>query len=129
MNTVMLSVRLFQIVIANKCYECLTVSLEGGEGWRGWGGGRVGGTSGRGLGLPAPGDSHCFSGGSLGLACAGWGCLARQFCSPSEDRFKPRNVSAGSGPASELKIEKLTNILSLSLSLWSGPVLETLFWK
>ena len=33
---------------------------------------------------------------------------------PSEHRFKPRNVSA---QASELKVEKLPNNLSLSLSL------------
>ena len=50
-GVVMLSVRLFQIVIANKCYECLTVSGEEGgriggrEVERGWG--RVGGSSGR----------------------------------------------------------------------------------
>ena len=107
MNTVMLSVRLFQIVIANKCYECLTVRWEGMQGMKGREGVGKGRREGELVGVLAPGDSHCFSGGSLGLACAGWGCLALQFCSPSEDRFKPRNVSAGSGPASELKIEKL----------------------
>ena len=61
MNKLKLSVRLFQIVIANKCYECLTVSGEKGrEGgwWRGWG--RVGGSSGRADSTWR--DSDCFSG-------------------------------------------------------------------
>ena len=42
MNKLKLSVRLFQIVIANKCYECLTVSGEEGgrEGVEGVGKGR-----------------------------------------------------------------------------------------
>ena len=71
MNKLKLSVRLFQIVIANKCYECLTVSGEEGgriggrEVERGWG--RVGGSSGRADSTWR--DSDCFS-GALGRARA-----------------------------------------------------------